>query len=185
MPPINRRRVPWANSFARAQLVASTGTLSANTIQRACPTAYIITHRSGHDSPTDREPGSRGPLVDVFPTTGSGGTRFHPGHIERCNRSTRTLRAMITTRASVEQELRRVVSTCGCITKLGGMPTAVRVGMFDQAIRIRAARRLLIAQYARATEQEMHPQWVGSPDHEYAGSVVRRTSSTGRPIVKW
>ena len=36
----------------------------------------------------------------------------------------------------------------GCIVDLGGMPTAVRVGMFDQADRIRAACRLLIAQHA-------------------------------------
>ena len=28
--------------------------------------------------------------------------------------------------------------------KLGGMPTAVRVGMFDSTIRVRAARRLVI-----------------------------------------
>ena len=33
--------------------------------------------------------------------------------------------------------------------KLGGMPTAVRVGMFDQTIRVRVTGRFLIGQNVR------------------------------------
>ena len=75
-----------------------------------------------------------------------------------CSPRLRTTQLIVKSRVyrSKKSQLRnrcRMPKQGGCISdrvavKLGGMPTAVRVGMFDQKTRIRVARRFLIRQDA-------------------------------------